>query len=91
MNPKIVTPKQLDALYQQIGKLPDGRKSRGIRHHYRTVLTIALAAVVCGAKSFIAIGEFATLLTRLSQLGASEKYFDQIGISNGLKLSGFIF
>ena len=30
-------------------------------------------------------------LTRLSQLGSSEKYFDQIRISNGLKLSGFIF
>jgi hypothetical protein len=34
---------------------------------------------------------FPLRLTRLSQLGSSEKYFDQIGISNGLKMSGFVF
>lgn len=72
MNPKIITPKQLDALYQQIGKLPDGRKPRGIRHRYRTVLTIALAGVLCGARSFFALGEFASWLSQpqLKRLGA---------------------
>lgn len=72
MNPKTLTAKQLDALHQQIGQLPDGRKRRGIRHRYRTVLTLALAAVVCGARSFAALGEFAAMLTQaqLKHLGA---------------------
>ena len=32
------------SLYQQLNPLPDCRKPRGIRHRYRTILTIALAA-----------------------------------------------
>jgi len=72
MNPKTLTNKQLESLHQQIGQLPDCRKRRGIRHHYRTVLTLALAAVVCGARSFAALGEFAASLTQaqLKHLGA---------------------
>lgn len=72
MNPKTLTPKQVEALHQQIGHLPDGRKRRGVRHRYRTVLTLALAAVVCGARSFAALGEFAAMLTQaqLKHLGA---------------------
>ena len=67
MNTKTITPKQLEQLHQQIGKLPDCRQPRGIRHRYRTVLTLALAGVVCGCRSFLALGEFAASLT-LSQL-----------------------
>lgn len=72
MNSKTLTTKQLETLHQQIGQLPDCRKRRGIRHRYRTVLTIALAGVLCGARSFAALGEFATSLTQpqLKHLGA---------------------
>jgi len=63
-NPNTMTPKQWRSLYQQLRALPDCRKHRGIRHSYRTILTIAMAAVVCGAKSFAALSEFAALLTQ---------------------------
>jgi len=64
MNSKVLSTKQMEALLEQIGRVPDCRKERGIRHSYRTVLTIALAAVLCGAKSFTAVGEFAASLTQ---------------------------
>jgi predicted transposase YbfD/YdcC len=71
MNPKTLPPTQLASLHEQIGRLPDCRRRRGIRHQYRTVLTLALAAVLCGARSFTALGEFAASLTQaqLNQLG----------------------
>ena len=55
-----------------VRNLPDCRKPRGIRHRYYAVLTIALAAVLSGARSFIAIGELAAALTQsqLKRLGA---------------------
>lgn len=64
MNPKTLTTKQLQSLHHRLGQLPDCRKRRGIRHRYRTVLTLALAGVVCGARSFAALGEFAASLTQ---------------------------
>jgi len=72
MNTKTITSKQLEQLHQQIGKLPDCRQPRGIRHRYCTVLTLALAGVVCGCRSLIALGEFAASLTRsqLKRVGA---------------------
>lgn len=71
MNPKTLTPTHLASLHEQIGHLPDGRRRRGIRHQSRTVLTLALAAVLCGARSFAALGEFAASLTQaqLQHLG----------------------
>ncbi len=71
MNPKTLTPTQLASLHEQIGRVPDCRRRRGIRHQYRPVLTLALAAVLCGARSFAALGEFAASLTQtqLKHLG----------------------
>lgn len=71
MNPKALTIKQLEGLQQMLKSLPDCRRRRGIRHRYFTVLTIALAAVLCGAKSFLALGEYAGSLTQaqLKRLG----------------------
>lgn len=40
-------------------EVPDPRRPRGIRHQVPTILAIAAAAVVCGARSFTAIGEWA--------------------------------
>ena len=39
--------------------VPDPRRARGIRHQVQTILTIAAVAVLCGARSFAAIGEWA--------------------------------
>ena len=56
--------KQMENLLKRLRQLPDCRKPRGIRHPYFTVLTISIAAILSGAKTFSAIGEWAA---RLSQ------------------------
>jgi len=72
MHPKTLTPKQLERVEDLLRELPDCRHPRGIRHRQRTVLAIALGAVICGAKSFVAVGEFAAALTQaqLRRVGA---------------------
>lgn len=67
MNPKALTTKQMESLQELLRKLPDHRHPRGLRHSYYAVLTIALAAVLCGARCFKALGEFSASLTQ-SQL-----------------------
>jgi len=42
------------------GQLSDPRKSRGRRHSLAVVLTLATCAVLAGARSFTAIGEWST-------------------------------
>jgi len=64
MNPKALTTKQMESMQEMLRSLPDCRHPRGVRHIYWSVLTIALAAVLCGARSFAAVGEFANSLTR---------------------------
>ncbi len=64
MNPKALTTKQMESLHEMLRTLPDCRRPRGVRHRYWTVLTSGLAAVLCGAKSFAAVGEFAASLTQ---------------------------
>ncbi|WP_241841483.1 transposase family protein [Pseudofrankia sp. BMG5.36] len=40
-------------------RVPDPRKRRGVRHRLAAVLTLATCAVLAGARSFTAIGEWA--------------------------------
>jgi hypothetical protein len=68
MNPKALTTKQMESLQELLRTLPDCRLPRGVRHPYRTVLAIALAGVLCGGRSYAALGEFAASLTQ-PQLG----------------------
>ncbi|MEX5713387.1 transposase family protein [Parafrankia sp. FMc6] len=42
------------------GRIPDPRKPRGRRHSLAVVLTLATCAVLAGARSFTAIGEWGT-------------------------------
>jgi hypothetical protein len=56
-------------LTDRLGLLPDPRGRRGRRHPFLSVLLIAVAAVVSGARSYAAIGQWArnapqTTLTR---------------------------
>ena len=63
MNTKALTTKQMESMQVMLRSLPDCRHPRGVRHLYWSVLTIALAAVVCGARSYTSMGEFAASLT----------------------------
>ena len=51
--------KQMENLLLRLRSLPDARKPRGIRHPYFTVLTIAIAALLGGAKTYASIAEWA--------------------------------
>jgi hypothetical protein len=48
-----------DGLLATLAQLPDARKRRGSRHRQASVLAIAAAAVLAGARSYTAIGEYA--------------------------------
>jgi hypothetical protein len=48
-----------DGLLAAMASIPDHRKARGIRHKLASVLAVAAAAVLSGARSFVAIGEWA--------------------------------
>lgn len=49
-----------EGLLELIAKVPDPRKPRGKRHALPGVLAVALAATLAGARSFVAIAEWAT-------------------------------
>ena len=51
--------------------LPDPRKRRGIRHRQAAVLAVAICACLTGARSFVALGEWAASLPQeaLQRLG----------------------
>jgi predicted transposase YbfD/YdcC len=59
------------SLAEVLKLLPDPRARRGIRHGLPGIVAVALAAVVSGARSFAAIGQWASELTgaQLAELG----------------------
>jgi predicted transposase YbfD/YdcC len=54
-----VPPEQSSGLLRYLAALPDPRDRRGLRHELVGVLGVAVCAVLAGAKSFTAIGEWA--------------------------------
>lgn len=54
--------KQMDDLRAQLRTLQDFRRAKGTRHPLVATLTIAIAAILAGAKGFAAIAEWATRL-----------------------------
>lgn len=60
-------------LLETLARVPDPRKPRGIRHALPGVLAVALSAVIAGARSFVAIAEWAADATPdvLAQLGVT--------------------
>ena len=56
--------KQMENLLLRLRRLPDVRKPRGIRHPYFTVLTIAIAALLGGEKTYASLAEWAGRLTQ---------------------------
>ncbi|MER6076278.1 transposase family protein [Streptomyces sp. NPDC001817] len=57
---------------QRLVRLPDPRHRRGVRHPFLAVLLIAASAVVAGARSYAAIGQWARSAPQqtLARLGA---------------------
>jgi hypothetical protein len=54
----------VEGLKEKISTIVDPRKRRGIRHPLTNVLSLSVAAVLCGARSYIAIAEWASYLSR---------------------------
>jgi hypothetical protein len=66
---------QWQSLYELFTDLPDARSPHGRLHSVRTIVTIAAAAVLAGARGYLAITEFAARLTQ-RQLAAVRAYVD---------------
>lgn len=64
MNLDAVTIEEPGGLIDYLRTVPDPRMKRGIRHRMLSVLTVAVCAVLSGAKSYIAIGEWAKRSTQ---------------------------
>ena len=54
----------LDELRQLILRLPDFRTAAGLRHQLATILSITICATLCGARSYLAIAEWAARCTQ---------------------------
>lgn len=66
---------QWQSLYEVFADLPDARSAHGRLHSVRTIVTIAAAAVLAGARGYLAISEFAARLTQ-RQLASVRAYVD---------------
>jgi len=56
--------KDIESLFAVLGQVADPRKRRGVRHRKRSLLAISVAAVVCGARSFEAMAQWARQCTQ---------------------------
>ena len=67
----IAQPDRTDRLLELLVRVPDPRDPRGVRYTLSGMLAVAVAAVLTGARSFAAIGEWAVALSsqQLSRLG----------------------
>ncbi len=58
------TQTQIQDLIHVLLAMPDPRRKRGKRHMMISILALAICAVLCGARSYTAIAEFAKLRTQ---------------------------
>jgi DDE_Tnp_1-associated len=58
--PTALTPNQCRDLLDYLAQIADPRHRRGRRHALGAVLAVAVAAVLAGASSLVAIGEWAS-------------------------------
>ena len=66
---------QWQSLYDLFADLPDARSRHGRLHPVGTIVTIAAAAVLAGARGYLAIAEFSARLTQ-RQLATVRAYVD---------------
>ncbi len=66
-------PDRAEELLRVLARVPDPRDPRGVRYALAGMLAVAVSGVLAGARSFAAIGEWASELTadRLARLGLS--------------------
>lgn len=68
------------SLVEVLAGVPDPRHARGIRHSVLVVLVLGACAVLAGARSFVAIGEYAhdvgSTVLGLLDLGAGVPHGD---------------
>lgn len=60
VTPMKFTKKQIDDLINSLKALPDPRQKKGVRHRQLSILAIAICAVLCGARGYAAIAQWAT-------------------------------
>lgn len=67
-----VAPGEIPDLRERLAEVPDPRDPRGIRHALAVVLSLAACAVLAGATSLVAVGEWIADAPEhvLEQLGA---------------------
>lgn len=46
-------------MFSALATVADPRKARGVRHRFVSILAVSVCAVLAGARSFVAIGEWA--------------------------------
>jgi hypothetical protein len=59
MNFDAVAIETTGGLIEYLRRIPDPRMKRGVRHRMLSVLTVAVCAILGGARSYVAIGEWA--------------------------------
>jgi hypothetical protein len=59
-----------------LAAVPDPRARRGVRHRLETILAVAMCAVLAGARSFVAIAEWAADADAVTR--------DELGISGAV-------
>lgn len=59
LKPMKLSRSKADKLLRILMSLPDSRHRRGRRHDQASVLAVAICAVLCGARSYVAIAEWA--------------------------------
>jgi hypothetical protein len=59
VGPMKFTTKQLEALIETLKSLPDPRHKKGKRHRIISIIAISICAVLCGARSYVAIAQWA--------------------------------
>ncbi len=67
---------EMEQLHQTLRRIPDPRGGRRRLHRLSTVLTIAIAATLAGARGYLAIAEFAAALSQ-TQLKRLRAYYSR--------------
>jgi hypothetical protein len=53
-----VAPEEVPGLLERLAEVPDPRNPRGVRHRLTVVLALTACAVLAGATSLLAVGEW---------------------------------
>jgi len=65
----VVTEGDRFELLRALAQVPDPRSRRGVRYPFAAILTVAVCAMLAGARSFVAIGEWAGDLPEQARAG----------------------